>query len=161
MSDVQHDTWRQINSFLINNLISMYIYILYIYILYIIHKIYYIYIYVCVCVCVCVCVYNYKRRLVDTSYDSYISGGSGGRILIQTYSSSSLWKYASNIMNYQLYSKCQWDIFTCKGNGLVRMLRRKVKLTRKRLAKLNEMGRKENNGGGHYRRSRSSFYENN
>ena len=31
-------------------------------------------------VCVSVCVYKYKRRLVDKIYDSYINGGSGGRI---------------------------------------------------------------------------------
>ena len=135
----------------------------------------YIYIWLCVCVCLCLCI-NIKEdwwtqamilTLVVGMEVEYFGGNLNvtskceGRILIQTYSSSSLWKYASNIMNYQLYSKCQWDIFTCKGNGLVRMLRRKVKLTRKRLAKLNETGRKENNGGGHYRRSRSSFYENN
>ena len=32
------------------------------------------------CVCVSVYVFKYKTRFVATSYDSYISGGSGGRI---------------------------------------------------------------------------------
>ena len=38
------------------------------------------YIYIYIHIYMCVSVYKYKRRLVDTSYDSYISGGSGGRI---------------------------------------------------------------------------------
>ena len=135
----------------------------------------YIYIYIYIYICVCLCI-NIKEdwwtqamilTLVVGVEVEYFGGNinvtpkCGGRILIQTYSSSSLWKYASNVMNYQLYTKCQWEIFTSKGNGLVRMLRRKVKLKSKRVAKLNEMGRNENNGGGYSRRSRSSFYENN
>ena len=40
----------------------------------------YIYIYIHIHIHISVSVYKHKRRLVDTSYESYVSGGSGGGI---------------------------------------------------------------------------------